>query len=837
MLSTVWDRRANKTLLALLLLIIGLAAIVYYRQAVAIKIVEYVGREQSLQVSCLDFSLDWRLNLSLERACLSTPIAKATIKLAKWQPWGDRLTVDSVKIAHIRSTQTFPKKPTTQPFSLPDSLPKITISSLEFNSYILLKPLNLSVEMASATNLSITGDINATVEMNTDGLIGQLTWQVADLVKYVPQVHNVFQANAKLLQDANIQQTIVMTDFTFDGQSLFSKSSTEIASQINWSVCPIDIKASGYVLVKADLINQSIKVNLSEFANDFNLDNCPILQDYFSPDDLPQLAFSITQPMTISSGVVELSELQVFDQGNKSRHITLTDITYKTSGKINFHYNLLINQPLQAKVIKAQRLDFASRGSVSADLSDKTAIMPFNLSITSDNNHLYLDRLQLDSVKFEKLSSQFSLYPPATNQPIMSGTIGGAGIQMGQLTLAKSTSAITLTGNNFSDLLLNIDSQFEKSQHPDIKIPTITNQLAIKIKQFNQLGFTGETSIKKMSAQQLNFQPITIRHMGQANIHKQTVASHHNVRLEKGFALELEQQQSHVKVQVNQQSITSLQAVISQLVDSALLTKGDMTASLALSLPVQEQPFNASAKVELQQVSGKYQDYLINNANFLMPVTFNSAGLQLTDSTLHIESIDVGVMIQQVRLQLIAKDSLFRLQQGRGEIFDGQFLMQDLWLDGRDQRFNVRFENIDLSQIVALQEQPGIQVTGRINGDLPLVMNKRGIKIEDGWMTSLKGGTLTIKGNPSFDAVKKQQPELALLENLDFSELKSKVKLDPDGWVFFDFSLKGNNPIKKQSVNFNYTHQENIFTLLESIRLVKSVEEKVEQKITQGVKK
>ena len=128
-----------------------------------------------------------------------------------------------------------------------------------------------------------------------------------------------------------------------------------------------------------------------------------------------------------------------------------------------------------------------------------------------------------------------------------------------------------------------------------------------------------------MSAQQIHFQPITITYLGQANIDNQTLASHHNVRLERGFALELEQQQSHVKVQVTQQNITSLQAIISQLVDSVSVTKGDMTASLDLTLPSEDKPFNATGEVQLQQVSGKYQDYRINNANYLMPVRFNSA--------------------------------------------------------------------------------------------------------------------------------------------------------------------------------------------------------------------
>ena len=152
-------------------------------------------------------------------------------------------------------------------------------------------------------------------------------------------------------------------------------------------------------------------------------------------------------------------------------------------------------------------------------------------------------------------------------------------------------------------------------------------------------------------------------------------------------------------------------------------------------------------------------------------------------------------------------------------------------------KFNVNFNNIDLEQVMALQQQPGLKITGKVNGNMPIVVDKEGIKIENGWLSSLTGGKLTIKNNPSFDSIKTQQPELALLENLDFTQLESKVKFDSDGWVFFDFAIQGNNPDRKQSVNFNYSHEENLFSLLESIRLVNSVENQIEQKIIQGDKK
>ena len=67
------------------------------------------------------------------------------------------------------------------------------------------------------------------------------------------------------------------------------------------------------------------------------------------------------------------------------------------------------------------------------------------------------------------------------------------------------------------------------------------------------------------------------------------------------------------------------------------------------------------------------------------------------------------------------------------------------------------------------------------------------------------------------------------------SQLESKVTLKPDGEMLFDFAIKGNNPVQNQAVNFNYSHQENLFSLLESIRLINSVAKTIEQKINQDI--
>jgi hypothetical protein len=518
----------------------------------------------------------------------------------------------------------------------------------------------------------------------------------------------------------------------------------------------------------------------------------------------------------------------------------LNALKYKMTGELEVDYNISIKQPINTSQIEAEMLSFQGSGKLFTDLSTNNTQgteRSISFQIDNDSHQLIVSDLKADSLQIGNLTSEFTFNQSNLNQLELEGEINSTNIQMGDVSLAKTSSTFSLTGVSLDDLQLSMDNQLQQLGVPQFSVRNITSHVDLNIKKLEILSFSGNSTVSKLSMQNVNFLPITVVHTGQANLMNTTVSSQHEISLKDGFMIELEQQQTHAKVQINQQKIISLQSIITQLQSALIIKEGNLSANIELTLPQEGEPFIAQGNADFQGISVKYQDYLLNNVTYQTPLTFDSAGLQLAESTLYIDSIDVGVAVEQVKAKVIAQNNVLRLTQAQGEIFNGKFSLSELWLDGREQRFNVNFKNINLAKLVALQQQPGIKITGNIDGDIPVIMDKQGIRVEDGWMSSLTGGKLTIVNNPSFDSIKGQQPELALLENLDFTQLESSVKLNPDGWVFFDFSLQGNNPDKKQSVNFNYTHQENILALLESIRLVQSVENKIEQKIIQGDKK
>jgi hypothetical protein len=840
-------KRPSKKWLGLLLCCAVLTTVIIFHRSIAVKSIEYFTQSHNISVNCLSFTLDWQLNIDIQQMCLTSPKGNLVIHNAIWQPWSNVLSIEQLKIIHLEQlasanqlTEATKSSPQKYTINLSDSLPKLNISSLTIDSFVLLQPLQLSVDSISHNKLNITGDVNASIEIDSNTVVGNVEWHLSDLAKWLPQAQKFFQDNAKQLQDAALDTAQIKTKVTFDGLTFHADNSLDITSVLHVSNCPIDAVLTGNVLVDVSLNSPNINLDLSQLSNNISMVNCPLITDYFANDDIPQLSFTFPQKITISQTQVELGELRIIDRRNTYRSITLKALNYKTTGELEADYSTSIKQALKSKHIQGGMLDLQGMGKLTVDLSTlptEETKLPINFKITNSSNQLVVNDLQMHSLFIGKLTMDFSIHNNASKQLELKGNINSQDIQVGTVKLAKTNSVFSITGEDFNDLQVSLDNQFSQISHPEFSLQNLANHLDLNIQQFDTLNFSGYSTITKLKAQNIKLLPIDLEHNGQASLANMTVSSGHTLDFKQGFSIQLEQQQYQVKAHINQQDITKLQHIISQLENAPLIKEGYLSASIAFTLPKQGEPFFAQGKTDFQGVSIKYQDYLLNNLTYQAPLTFDSAGLQLDESTLHIDSIDAGISIEKFQALVIAKDSVFRLKQIHGEIFNGKFSSSQLWLDGREQAFDITFQGMDLSQVVALQQQPGIKITGSIDGDLPMVMDTHGISIDKGWASSLSGGKLSILGNPSFDAIKVQQPELALLENFDFSQLKSKIKLDPDGWVFFDFALKGTNPDKKRSVNLNYSHQENIFALLESIRIVKSVENSIEQKTTQGKKK
>lgn len=138
----------------------------------------------------------------------------------------------------------------------------------------------------------------------------------------------------------------------------------------------------------------------------------------------------------------------------------------------------------------------------------------------------------------------------------------------------------------------------------------------------------------------------------------------------------------------------------------------------------------------------------------------------------------------------------------------------------------VTVSRINLAEVAALQNDPNptVQLAGRVGGNLPLQLMKDSLTLQGGLMRN--EGPLSLKVSPSAGVSAMSQSNRAAqlafdtLSNLAIHDLQARLNMKPDGWLDAAVTIKGQNPQQNnQPVVLNYTHRENVFELLRSLRI------------------
>jgi hypothetical protein len=413
-------------------------------------------------------------------------------------------------------------------------------------------------------------------------------------------------------------------------------------------------------------------------------------------------------------------------------------------------------------------------------------------------------------------------------------------LQTPSVTVDKISSQFSLQGPQINKLSFNLTHQSKTLDLAQTRLSKLGGTMAGTLVDLSQLAVNGQTNVSpfnvNISDKKVKFESFLIKHSGNSHFTLQNTQSEHDIILNQQSVAIISQQSHDLKLDISIQKINEIQKLISQLMPELTLTQGRIDGNINARISQGDSGFTANGQLEVVGVNGHYDNTLFSGLTLTAPFEFDSAGLQLGNTTLHLDSLNAGIPIEQIEGNLVSESSALKLKRAQGNILGGQFILQDLWLDQRQQMFNLVLQDLDLNKIVALQNQPGIQVTGKIMGSIPIQTQANSVNVDDGKLISQNGGKLSIMHNPAFDTIKQQQTELSFLENYQFSQLSSKVTFKPDGWLYLDLALIGQNPQKKQAVNFNYTHEENMFDLLRTLRVATGIQDKIEKNITQGGK-
>ena len=259
----------------------------------------------------------------------------------------------------------------------------------------------------------------------------------------------------------------------------------------------------------------------------------------------------------------------------------------------------------------------------------------------------------------------------------------------------------------------------------------------------------------------------------------------------------------------------------------------------------QKDSFSLNTAINVNNAGGNAGELLFSGLSFnhelqilpkLHTVSAGKITLKHVDSGVIANNISTDLNVNTESSDLLPQVILHDLY---GEIFGGNFSANDLLYDlnSSTNNFMIKATNIDLAEIVKTQQLEGIEATGRINGIIPVELNEKGVFIKEGvFINDVRNGT--IRYNPATGTERlKQNPitgiALDALKDFRYSYLSAGVNFTPEGRLKINLQLKGSSPEldSKRPVHLNINTEQNLLSLLKSLRYAQGVSEKIDKKV------
>jgi len=130
-----------------------------------------------------------------------------------------------------------------------------------------------------------------------------------------------------------------------------------------------------------------------------------------------------------------------------------------------------------------------------------------------------------------------------------------------------------------------------------------------------------------------------------------------------------------------------------------------------------------------------------------------------------------------------------------------------------------------------------------VSGTIPVRLDSKGVSVRKGRIRADKpGGAINYIPDEKGEAVKsasiKSEVLLNLLRDFRYDVLDAETEYKPDGQLLMKMQLKGKSPqqYKERPVHLNLTLDQNILSLLKSLRSVNGVNERIDRKVRQSYK-
>lgn len=772
--------------------------------------------KSGITLSCLDVSLTTKLDLHAEKLCLS--YQNQHLELRGITANTQQLIIEQAQLTSNPLPDTGSENSAAKilDLALPDKRPLVRINQLTISNDNLRKPITVRVVEGALNQFTVTGDINAKLSVSNHQITGQLLLDD----KLLSQLLNTATTPLSDLQFSSKHNV------NFDGVELSVTSDINAQFVQQHQQCTLTVKSAGVANTLVNLNSQAVSLDLSPLASEIELaPSCSELlpeSEYkaFLVKQMPlQMQVKLTEVVTILNDRLKVPML-VFDTAADAQFsLTLTQAELDLAEPLSSFSSALNAQLASANI---------ERLTLNASIADSHIAGSYSIILASLPEFIEV------SASGVQASGEFNIANIISTKPsgAISSRITADNVALEPLYAKDYQGNLTAKIDENLNAKVSLDSKLKALNYNEFTLSEITNKVTAAANLAAGELFadiTAQSHIKALKSPNIKLNNITVDSTALQS--RALSATHHAVvnNLELLITHNMSAVAHPFEVVIPQQSALRLNPVIHQFVPLGQLTAGVFDGRITGDVGLQ----SAAFEVNIKNVSALYNDYLASDLSSRFSGNYYSGLLNVKATTFNLSELRAGAVVNNISGVWQVNDNKASAKDIRGQIFGGRFSVDQYALLKAEQVANVHFTDVDASKLISLDDKSGIFLTGRVGGVLPVHFNDTGIEIANGSLTNQGDGKLIISNNAAFDAVMQQQqelqPVLGLLTNLEIKKLNSKVALKNDGWLKLGVNLQGYNEKEQQQVNFNYNHEENIFTLLRALRLSDEITQKVEQ--------
>ncbi len=295
---------------------------------------------------------------------------------------------------------------------------------------------------------------------------------------------------------------------------------------------------------------------------------------------------------------------------------------------------------------------------------------------------------------------------------------------------------------------------------------------------------------------------------------------------------------------------TDMHEIISYLqLPDLSASHGNLSLEAGLVWNTQSTGIEFSSLISASKLDVAYGEYQLMAGE----ITMKLAGWPRLKSTQPVEmswgECDMGVPLEDLRmtfdLDLDPAAKIFSItgHSLNASVFSGQISSTDYRYEiaSRSGYANLTLEQLDLDQILSLQEED-FQSSGKINGSVPVQVNQGKLNVSSGTIAAIDpGGFIKYSPSQAVANLVAQNEQLKVvvdtMSDFQYHSLDAELEYSPEGNLVARTALKGSNPAYEngREVHLNLKVEQNLATLLKSLRLSGELSDRVGERAKSGV--